>query len=125
MIGTMSHKVEPANLAEVADGFGSTPFLLYCGAGGSARVNHVVVDTIECRADGATVRCRGFGRGVPERTAAAAPLSLLWPARASDGFSLIADGVGRIDGDVLSVDVEGAVLHRPAPVDGAGACAPD
>ena len=114
----MSHQVEPEDLATEAEPRGNTPYLLYAGASGSARVNHVVVASI----DGAIVRCRGFGRGVPDRVAAAATLSLLWPANEPGSFSLIADGAGRIEGEDLIITVDAAVLHRPAPVDGNTGC---
>lgn len=118
----MSHQVEPADLAGVAEPYGRTPFLLYSGADASARVNHVVVESIQTDTAGTRVRCRGHGRGVVDRIAAGAPLSLLWPALTADGFSLIADGVGAIEGDLLTITVSGGVLHRPAPLDGATSC---
>ena len=118
----MSHRVEPADLADVAARYGRTPFLMYASADGSARVNHVVVDSIDTGPAGTTARCRGHGRGVAGRVAAGAPLSLLWPAPSEGEFSLIADGAGTIDGDALTITVSGAVLHRPAPLDGDTSC---
>lgn len=121
----MSHVVSPADLASTATPYGGTPFLLYAGDDGSARVNHVVatIESADSSGDSTTVvRCTGFGRGVARPVDAGARLSLLWPATAPDMFSLIADGVGTIESDVLSIVVSGAVLHRPAPVDGADRC---
>ncbi len=122
----MSHAVDPANLATVSEPYGSTPFLLYSSADGSARVNHVFAHVAD---DQPLVVVRGFGRGVQRRVNEGALLSLLWPNLGGDGFSLIADGLGTIDdptdGDadpVLTIHISAAVLHRPAPVDGTAAC---
>ncbi|CAN5629016.1 hypothetical protein BH11ACT6_BH11ACT6_52980 [soil metagenome] len=41
-------------------------------------------------------------------------VTLLWPPRVADGYTLIIDGHGKIDGDVLHVVPEHAVLHRKA-----------
>ena len=114
----MSHAVSVADLEQTAGRYGPAPFLLYAGRSGSARVNHIVVESITVDGDRALVRCRGFGRGVTERVGASAPLSLLWPAPEPGAFSLIADGVGALDGDSLVVEISAAVLHRPAPLDG-------
>ena len=122
IIRAMSHRVEPGELAETAASYGTTPYLLYTGDDGSARINHVVVESIDIVASATVVRCRGFGRGVHRRVEAGAPLALLWPAPAAGRFSLIADGVGRIDDEALSIEISAAVLHRPAPVDGDVAC---
>ncbi len=118
----MSHTVALADLEHTAQPYGSTPFLVYAGSSGSARVNHVVVESISSRGDQATVRCRGFGRGVAERVEASAPLSLLWPAMRPGDFSLIADGMGSVDERTLVIEITGAVLHRPAPIDDDAVC---
>jgi hypothetical protein len=115
----MSHSVEPNDLAEVANDYGSTAFLLYSAADGSARVNHVAAAV---ESEPAIVRVRGFGRGVGPRLDAGASLSLLWPQHESGGFSLIADGDGRIEGEELVIVVKAAVLHRPAPLDSPASC---
>lgn len=122
----MSHAVDPNDLSAVAEPYGSTPFLLYSSADGSARVNHVAAQ-IE---DGEpVVIVRGFGRGVHRRVEDGAVLSLLWPAPGEVEFSLIADGLGALghgpDGEsdpILTIAISAAVLHRPAPVDGNAAC---
>lgn len=115
----MSHAVDPNDLAATAVPYGSTPFLLYSSADGSARVNHVVAVV---SAGPAMIEVTGFGRGVQGRIADGAPLSLLWPAHTAGDFSLIADGSGSIDGDVLTIAVTAAVLHRPAPEAGQATC---
>ena len=115
----MSHAVAPNDLAETAARYGQTPFLLYCGNDGSARVNHVaaVVESSPAR-----VLVTGFGRGVVSSVGDDVSLSLLWPATDPLDFSLIADGTGAIDGDQLVVSITKAVLHRPAPASGDASC---
>lgn len=115
----MSHVVEPSDLSSVATEYAATAYLLYAKAG-SARVNHVRVEGIG--SDG-TLTCRGFGRGLQSPVDDGATLSVLWPAAQAGQFSLIADGVGHINGDVLTISIASAVLHRPAPSgDGPASC---
>lgn len=114
----MSRQVTPAELATTAAPYGTTAFLLYVGASGSVRVNHVVVESITTDDAGTIVRCRGYGRGLPDRVSIEPTISLLWPAPNEAAFSLIADGTGRVDGSALEFAVVSAVLHRPAPIDG-------
>ena len=122
----MSHAVEPRDLKSVAAEYGNTPYLLYSAGDGSARVNHVRVNHVIAGDESVppVVRVEGFGRGVASRVEEGAALSLLWPASNAETFSLIADGSGSIDegGAVLSIAITGAVLHRPAPIDGASSC---
>lgn len=119
----MSHAVPLTELAATSKPYGRTPFLLYAGDDGSARVNHVVVDVVHV-GDQVEIRCTGFGRGVPGRVEQGARLSVLWPAIAPGEFSLIADGQARLEeeSEILVIDADSAVLHRPAPVDGEGTC---
>lgn len=117
----MSHTVDPLDLASAAAPYGETPFLLYSSTDGAARVNHVVAHV---ELGETTVRVSGFGRGIVARVEAGARLSLLWPARDAESFSLIADGFGRLEDDsaTLTIDIDAAVLHRPAPIDGQNRC---
>lgn len=117
----MSHAVTPEELAETAAAYAASAFLLYAGDDGSARVNHVAVEVGELEGEAVLVTCRGFGRGLVSRVEAGAPLSLLWPALEADVFSLIANGIGEIADDVLTLRVTSAVLHRPAPIGDASA----
>ena len=116
----MSHAVEPNDLQRTAAPYGNSPYLLYVGTSGTARVNHVHA-TVISDDGGAVVRCAAYGRGVPDVAATGAQLSLLWPAHEDGGFSLIADGTGTVADDMLELRITGAVLHRPAPVDGGDA----
>ena len=113
----MSHRVDPTDLAAEATPRGDTPYLLYAGRNGTARVNHVHA-IVETSAAGTVVVCTGIGRGVHSHVESGGPLSLLWPATESGAFSLIADGNGVLVEDALHLTITDAVLHRPAPVDG-------
>lgn len=113
----MSHRVEPSELAEAAAPRGVTPFLVYAGTDGSARINHVHA-SIETAPEQTTAICSGFGRGVVSHVEAGGTLSLLWPPNGDEVFSLIADGTGTLDGDQLRITISAAVLHRPAPANG-------
>ena len=61
----------------------------------------------------------GFAAVVGNRTAANAGkrphVSLLWPARSADDYSLILDAVATADGLRLRLAPTRAVLHRPGP----------
>ncbi len=119
----MSHRVEPADLPDAAAVRGTTVFLLYPGESGSVRVNHVHA-AVTAEDDEAKVLVTGFGRGVPGRVASGVTFSLLWPEPGPDGFSLIVDGEAALrESDTqLVLQVDGAVLHRPAPPAGESRC---
>lgn len=112
----MSHAVSPQDLHATALPYGNTPFLLYVGSSGTARVNHVAVQLSE---GSDQVIVTGIGRGVAKTLTPDLVLSLLWPPYDQDGFSLIADGTGTMDGEGdaarLILTISAAVLHRPAP----------
>lgn len=116
----MSHAVPSEDLASTAAPYGPTPFLLYVGSSGTARVNHVNAAFTEVVGQ---IAVTGFGRGVAKTITPDSQLSLLWPPHTTDDFSLIADGTASFDDpDTLLLTISGAVLHRPAPAPGAGSC---
>lgn len=58
---------------------------------------------------------------VQENTVRRPKVSLVWPPREPDGYSLIVDGAAQLDGDNVRVVPSRAILHRPelvAPPDG-------
>lgn len=61
--------------------------------------------------------CFEAGNGRAVRNAAARPLVTLVfaPTETSDGYSLVVDGVARVDEASVVVEPTNAVLHRPAP----------
>ena len=55
------------------------------------------------------------GRGSAANAAARSSVTLCYPPRETDGYSLIVDGAASVDGSVVTFDPSTAVLHRPAP----------
>jgi len=53
----------------------------------------------------------GAGRTTARNVAASPAVTLLWPASGQD-YSLIVDGSGAVDGDVVRITPERAILHR-------------
>ena len=79
-------------------------------AGGRPHILHLnfVVTGTELRAEVGTSAKANIG-DQPE-------VSMLWPGRTADEYSLIADGEATIEGDATAViTAVGAILHRPAP----------
>ncbi len=65
--------------------------------------------------DGTELRAE-VGRSAVTNIEAQSAVSLLWPARSTDDYSLIVDGTASISDEAMAVIVaSGAVLHRPAP----------
>lgn len=61
----------------------------------------------------------GLGHRTVDNIAAYPGVCLLWPPTAVDGYSLIVDCRATLDGAVVTLVPERAVLHRPAPALGA------
>lgn len=61
--------------------------------------------------------CFEAGNGRAVRNAAARPLVTLVfaPIETSEGYSLVIDGLARIEDESVVVEPTNAVLHRPAP----------
>lgn len=57
----------------------------------------------------------GGGRACRNATERPLVAVMFPPAAHSDGFSLVLDGVGDVDGAFVDVTVTSALLHRPAP----------
>jgi hypothetical protein len=57
----------------------------------------------------------GGGRACRNATARPLVAVMFPPAAHSDGYSLVLDGVGAVDGPHVDVTVTSALLHRPAP----------
>lgn len=106
----MSIPVPPEELAQQAAGRGRAAYVITTSPDGRPHVAHQLVDV-----SGPVVRCTP-GRSTLRNAEGGGAVVVLWQA-GEDGYSLIADGTGRVeggDGDVLAVDVGSAVLHRPA-----------
>lgn len=122
----MSIPVPVEELKDTVARYGPTPFLLTTSEDGRPHATHVVVEV-----EGAVLRC-GLGRRTARNGVAQPKVSLLWPPDEPGGYSLIVDGDIEVSGtpgeDARgSVTASNAVLHRPAPVEGAddAACGSD
>lgn len=111
----------PANLAELIPGY---PFAYLLTANPDGRP-HVSTVTPVTAADG--VEVPGVSGRALDNLYRSPAVTLVWPPPAADGYTLIVDGDGAVDGDHVAVTVQRAVLHRPQP--GAdpvpGGCAAD
>ena len=118
----MSIQVPPHELAETLRRYGSG-YLITVGGDGRS---HVVA--VAPALDGDRLRVPGLGRRTLGNLAGNPAVTLLWPPRDPGGHSLIVDGQGALDGELLTVIPTRAVLHRPAAEPTAappGACAAD
>jgi hypothetical protein len=84
---------------------GDAVFLLTVSDGSSP---HAVSATVAWDGDVLVV---GAGRTTARNVGAAPAVTLLWP-RAGEDYSLIVDGSGVVDGDVVRIAPERAILHR-------------
>jgi hypothetical protein len=102
----MSQSVELHNLQEEVRRFGSTPYLLTVSDDGRphATVVEVALD--------ATTLVAGVGSRTAANAGARPQVSLLWPPVDDEGFSLIVDGWAEVDGELVRVHPDRAVLHR-------------
>ena len=110
----MSIPVDPHEISASAEAYGPAAYVLTTDPDGRPRVTHVVVSIEGNRLTAAPGR--SASRNAAERPA----VSVLWPAIADDGYSLIADGEATVadspdDGAGVEITVTSAVLHRPAP----------
>ena len=123
----MSIPVEVEALPETIARYGPATFLLTTSDDGRPHATHVVVEV-----DGPRLRCP-LGRRTARNGTAQPLVSFLWPPSEPGGYSLIVDGEIVVESGVDDGDPHGivtatkAVLHRPAPVDGAedAACGSD
>lgn len=114
----MSIPVPVEELSETVARYGPAPFLLTTSDDDRPHATHVVVAI-----DGAVLTCP-LGRHTARNGLARPKVSLLWPPDEPGGYSLIVDGDIEVHGDpsedaVGAVTATKAVLHRPAPVEGA------
>jgi hypothetical protein len=62
-----------------------------------------------------TVLVAEVGRSTASHVAARPDISLCYPPIEADGYSLIVDGTGAVEGQTVRFTPADAVLHRPAP----------
>lgn len=111
----MSIRVEPSQLV---DHVGRRPFAYVVSSGSGESPVHVVAVAVTL--DGAAVDCSRVG-GSTRRNIETQPLvTVVWPphedATEFARYTLIADGRASIHGESVIVEVESAILHRPADV---------
>ena len=84
---------------------------------------HVVAVTATLAGD--LLRVAELGPTTRANIAARPRVTLIWPPDTADGFSMIVDGSGSLDGDAVLVSPTRAVLHRrpPGHDHAAGGCA--
>ena len=105
----MSIPVALQELRAAMDERGPTAYLLTVSDDGRPHVAHVAVAW-----DGAALVI-DVGRHSAANATARPSVSLLYPVRRADDYSLIVDGGAATDGRRLHVTPTKAVLHRPAP----------
>jgi hypothetical protein len=120
----MSIPVPLQRLHEAVEERGSTAYLLTVSDGGSPHAVHTAL-----RREGDAI-VADVGRRSTANAAARPSVSLLFPARAADDYTLIVDGTAAVvsgDGrDCVRITPTAAVLHRPAAVpDPTSSCAAD
>lgn len=126
--GAVSIAVAVDRLGETIAGYGFA-YLLTIGDDARPHVTAVSPTWSDAR-----VRVADPGRRTRANVAERPQVTVVWPPPTPDGYSLIVDGTGTLDGDLLLVAATRAVLHRPAPAPGAadsdeppseGACVAD
>lgn len=109
----MSVPVALESLAEEITRSGDVVFLLTVSGEGPS--THAVSASVAWDGDALVV---GAGRTTARNVTAAPAVTLLWP-RSGEDYSLIVDGSGVVDGDLVRVTPTRAILHRsvlaPAP----------
>lgn len=111
----MSVRVEPAQLV---DHVGRRPFAYVVSSGSGESPVHVVAVVVGV--DGATVDCSRVGGSTRRNIGSRPRVTVVWPPHedATDfaRYTVIADGRASMNGETVIVDVESAILHRPADV---------
>jgi hypothetical protein len=102
----MSVAVELEKLQEEIARFGTSPYLLTVSDDGRP---HATVVTVALTG---AVLVAGVGRRSAANVAERPDISLLWAPVDAEGFSLILDGTGAVDGETVTITPGRAVLHR-------------
>ena len=95
--------------------YGPHAHLVTVGEGGAPHVVSVLVSSA-----GGDRLVAGAGRTTAANVDRNPAVTLLWAAPAGNDYSLIVDGVAKVEGDSLTVEPTTAVLHRVATAVGDG-----
>ena len=115
----MSVAVGLVQLQSEIERYGSLPYLLTVSPDGRPHAVALPIGWEGDRLIGAA------GRSTAENVAAHPVVTLLWPPIETDGYTLIVDGEGSVDGGQVRVQPVKALLHRPAPGATLNACGHD
>ncbi|MFM8483676.1 MAG: pyridoxamine 5'-phosphate oxidase family protein [Actinomycetota bacterium] len=111
----MSIRVEPSQLVYHV---GRRPFAYVVSSGSGESPVHVVAVAVTL--DGAAVDCSRVGGSTRRNIGSQPRITLVWPphedATEFARYTVIADGRASINGESVIVEVESAILHRPADV---------
>lgn len=111
----MSIRVEPARLV---DHVGRRPFAYVVSSGSGDSPVHVVAVAVTL--DGPAVDCSRVGGSTRRNIETQPRVTLVWPPHEDPSefarYTVIADGRASVQGEAVVVDVESAILHRPADV---------
>jgi hypothetical protein len=105
----MSIGVDIERLDDELARFGHLAFVLTTSDDGRPHISHVALTHHQ-----GVLRCAA-GRHTSANVETRPQVAILWPPRATDGFSLIVDADARVDASDLHLTVTRAVLHRPPP----------
>jgi hypothetical protein len=107
----VSVPVDLDKLRAESDKFGALAYLVTVGDSGAP---HVVSAAVEW--EGPTIVAgagRRTGANVGERPA----VTVLWPPYEAGGYTLLVDGTGAVEGEVLRITPTKSILHRTATTD--------
>lgn len=104
----MSHVVP---LDSLADAVAERTFAYLLTVSDDSRPHAVAVVP---RLTGTDLHVAGVGRRTRAHASARPDVSVVWPAPDASGWTVIADGLATVAGDLITVHLDHAVLHRPA-----------
>lgn len=113
----MSIRVEPDDLADHAD---HRPFAYIVTVGPHDSSSRLHVMAVRVAVQGATVTCDRVGNSTRRNIDTEPSVTVVWPPLPNGGpgphdhYTLIADGRGTVHGESVRVEVDAAILHRPA-----------
>lgn len=107
----MSVPVDLDKLRAESDKFGRLAYLVTVGDGGTPHVVSAAVDW-----DGPAI-VAGAGRRTAANVTDRPAVTVLWPPHEEGGYTLLVDGTGSVEGEVLRVTPTRSILHRTATSD--------